>query len=855
MAAVSLMLALGLMPRSTLGRPSLTENRMTFMERAGNSTSAEPSSASESSNPKTSPVNVHKNLPIQLLIVIACVVLTATFAASLAWLFRSKGKGPWQRRKKPGMQRRNAWSPGNMGSIYTFGSDSDSIKDKSDLANSSGVDGTNSSHGRNGKSSLLSPISPIPPLKKERSTHFDGTLPPQAYANPQTASKPVRRGNGWQLFDGPATHDVEAACAPPARRPSFIDKLLAHRAVSSVECPSPAKNAASELPLNTPQLQHGHGAHISQKVPGTPLALTPGAPQPPATPGGTFLSALNAPIIALRRVSQQRNHFTREQAPSPRFLPIESDFEGTIGEKDAELPMACRTRTRQPMYEDSTVSPPVNQVYTPFHAVGTPYTPGVAGIGTTWGRASDAYSIPSQMDEPQNQLTVFDDLRRRHKWEEENSTSKDRRSRRATKINEWVVANQLWDVGPPPDSMSRRGSEASLALTTNDFVSVSRQASLMNNQTRQTQTPSHAFPQALLTSLLKQHSPPPIRRSNSILIEGRTPITEVASWLQSDRTIKPSSSVVEPPVSTEDEKHSILDKYLSLDVTPVPNLKRTATIASTNYDSGRGTMLWDEKPPSYRTEPSSNESEKQDVQADAMNFPKRAESAGQEEFLQEKLQRKQLRAEKRARKEDRRRRKEAKQSLLREAQQTNIKSTRKRELVTLAEETSGESTKAEEQNRRHRALDKSDSVKENGKVARSTNEPDFASTFVHRPSLAESQLQFRSPFLFTAQQAKRSQSSSVLPTEEPKASRAVQPTKIPSQVRCFSSSATQPRPRPRPLSPPESPLTSASEAVLSPQYASSRTGPLRQTSNQNGKQAGSRPFLVEARRHSIQQKP
>lgn len=389
-----------------------------------------------------------------------------------------------------------------------------------------------------------------------------------------------RDSQGYQVFGHRAqaqhrqwsayTSDLEKrdGGVPPARRPSFLDRALAHRPVMYDDTHF-ANFPAVQAPERVAQIKRfpsqSQQLYSQQRVPSSGPSR-----RVPNTPGGTLMSALGAPLHALRKVSQSSHrqpqhgqhpsqrrgwHNLHHHGAPPPLLAIESDYEGSIGGDGAEIPMARPAQVRRPVFEeDSIVATPPSQrlpsatvqvFQTPWASEGRSsadrYTIGnVAGRGASYRTVSEstlrcAPGGPGSMRGATREALdekVLQELKRRQLQEDGKESSDERRSKRAAKINNWVTENQDFAAASPPNYASRRCSESSIAVTTSEFISVSRQASLAHgNMIRRLQAaskreeprqPHTPLPQALAAAIFKQQNAgllqcvqsPPLRTSS-----------------------------------------------------------------------------------------------------------------------------------------------------------------------------------------------------------------------------------------------------------------------------------------------------------------------------------------------------
>jgi hypothetical protein len=402
-------------------------------------------------------IQVGRNLPILLVIIFGSLTLLTMFVTALACLFRSSSSRSGSKSERSSFaegveggdsRKRNTWSPGGLDNTSVFaltysGESMDGSRDSLMIAK----EGKGSS--RKG-SAFMSPVSPMPALKDhdrfdEKGSNMFYSLPGVNRGQPINVPSPVAmsprvRGNGWQLYDNPVPHsgivggDVEAAGLLPSRRPSFIDRLLAHRADP-----------------NDARLPNGPDSPAVPRIPSSRKVS-----------GSAILSALNP--LRSRDNSQKR------------MTAVESDFEGSIGGRDGEIPMAKRHNQGRFAFDEVTVaaaSPAVHRQsidrFSPLpprffsgRQGSTPHTPGLAGVGATWNQDETTLSKDNH-----GRVPTFAELQRiavcpadANRWKMQ------------TTIDEWVQGSRF--AGRPPPS--RKGSSASF-LTAGGISQVTRSVS------------------------------------------------------------------------------------------------------------------------------------------------------------------------------------------------------------------------------------------------------------------------------------------------------------------------------------------------------------------------------------------
>lgn len=880
--------------------------------------------------------SVKNNVPVQLLIIVGSVVLAATLLGSLAWVCCTGRAGKLRKGGKAKIlgaagtktaMRHNSWSPTRPGSVYDFGEagsiDGLSLKEKSDSSadrtlNDNGLSGRR--NPGNNRNVMLSPASPMPTLneslagnnqvlndRKSYGTNdaFDGNIIPPIAPPAPVAATPIYRGRGWQLFDGqPAAEtiegvqadeaarvrDVEAGGLPPARRPSFIDRLLAHRSLSHAN----AAKMASNEPF-TPRPLIGGGGYLHERSFTTPTFHN-APPVPPSTPGLVGSALLSAIGGAFRRASQQHHQFKgpKKFAPSPRQFPIESDYEGTIGGKDTEIPMARRADQRRPLCGESINTPSVamdaihaggmtpviaqmtprpfmrsplgmSQVQmasTPQRPALTPFTPGMAGVGTTWPRRMSETAIPTITDDDGKQHTVdLSDIKRQQDWQHSHQawTSVAGQNGPKGRLSNWVLSSTFAAV-PPPDEVSRRGSDASFVISERSMPSVSRQ----NSVAQRTQTPHMPS-----RTVHKKQSQPGLQRNSSLNPRFATMKT-LSSFLEEQQPaldgVSPSPAVAPPllrsqTLTTEDEKRSIIEKYFEQEDRGEGGSNVGSQI--TDYDQQRG-MLWEDvptRPPSYRTNPSSSSiktasrgarSGQPNIrQADndlffMSNDQRRPGDDGAQQatavwsadrvYEDEAKRKTEKRMRKRMREARRTAKRAAKEAAMAEANNMIVRLPAVQDaMLDQIDTTTSDSSKAKEQALRHRVLDKADapSSVSASSEAKVSEEPAawVAELLMHTPDLTHT---YKAPVLAHRRSTKKVVRRSTGAKTCMVGGRRDHQRQPPISMRGSR------RPVARLLSPPESPLTSASE------YPS--------CSERRASMPAMRSFLVESRRGSQESK-
>ena len=378
-----------------------------------------PRDSSSNNNNDGKGINVLKSVPMLVLVIVGSVVLVATISVSLAWLCRGAcGKNRKSRRRR---LNRAMWSPGATESVF---------------------DEKKSTTGGDDKLSL--PTTPLPVLLSD-----------------QPSATPAPGGRGWSLHDPPVganssgaardapTQNVDASKTDlesgqnaassnvqPARQPSFITRAMQQRGVSlplPITAPQPqqpmqhrqpvavltreptrrsqvseAKTSGTNAsrityqgevftkgPYPTVRPLPGYGTDTPCVQQGTALigpgaSRFPGASSSAPNGGRSVLSMIPATLRNAARASIGNRHMR------PRSLN-DSDFEGTIGGRDRDLPMAKRIGKKDPRFsvDCSTEDEPSPRVFaSPLpQMLGTPRiqgrpdaTPGLAGVGASWSK-------------------------------------------------------------------------------------------------------------------------------------------------------------------------------------------------------------------------------------------------------------------------------------------------------------------------------------------------------------------------------------------------------------------------------------------------------------------------------------
>lgn len=390
--------------------------------------------ASPTSTAVTNPLaTIHHNTPLILCIVIGAVIVTATLSVGLAWILRLACCAGERRARRKRRLDRSTWSP----------SDHDSMRRRDETEarksfDSVTVTGDDDLEGKDAK---------IDSLFRDTTNDSNAShdMPVLNYADagkPKVQGTPVStwNGKGWTLFDPPvapiqapkpaatgtsavairggnygaarqelADQDVGGFTWPCSveRQPSFIERLVQRH------------HQASDLPTAAP-LPYPFQAKPMQ--PASRMASLGGAAN---------RAVMNMLPVTLRNAATTAS---RQRATRKRYHDmqpyLDSDFEGTIGGKDRELPMARRLRrTEERMAVDWTTeeegesSPPrdtntlpltsnlhtmarVQPVLIPAPMINkeakapVEFTPGLAGVGAAWSKKGSVASVLPELHEP-----------------------------------------------------------------------------------------------------------------------------------------------------------------------------------------------------------------------------------------------------------------------------------------------------------------------------------------------------------------------------------------------------------------------------------------------------------------------
>lgn len=385
-------------------------------------------SSSSTSSPTSTKVanptaSIRHNTPLILCIVIGAVVVTATLSVGLAWILRLACCSSERKARRKRRLDRSSWSTSALTAAKRGKEQEEKMRRHKSLDSVVVTGGDDDLEDKDAKIDAF----------LEETLNFDGqvggSVPQLPYSDADKTQEPPKstwNGKGWTLFDPPvasvqrpepvatagggnygaarqelADHDVEGFTWPSSiqRQPSFIERLVQRH------------HQAAELPTTAP-------------LPYPFEAKPPQSASRMASLGGAANRAmLNILPLTLRDAAHTAS---RQRATRKRYNDIQpyldSDFEGTIGGKDRELPMARRLqRTEQRMAfdwttEEEPMSPPENApkqagqsdnhlqhpivqpVMVPSPSIPVDgkapieFTPGLAGVGAAWSRRGSQQS-------------------------------------------------------------------------------------------------------------------------------------------------------------------------------------------------------------------------------------------------------------------------------------------------------------------------------------------------------------------------------------------------------------------------------------------------------------------------------
>jgi len=286
--------------------------------------------------------------------------------------------------------------------------------------------------------------------------------------------------------------------------------------------------------------------------------------------GGALLSVLSVSLPTWPSALRSKD------PAQQRMVPLESDYEGTIGGKDGEIPMAKRIQKNQGRFAcDASTEVPTpkmqRQSMDQFSPLpnrlsaatyqGTPRTPGLAGVGSMWMRGG-VHPISSPL--PVARVTpgstfgprqpTFAELQRQPISHQEAN-----RWSFQTTMDKWMEDGRYTSMPPPP---SRRGSSNSF-ITNCDMSQVGGVVAA-----RQVASDAGNGVERMVS--IRPHF---------------APTTTLASWLIQEEQGRDSGR----------EEESIIEKYL---------VEGSQVSSDTDFDRKRG-MLWEVEeslPPSYHSE-------------------------------------------------------------------------------------------------------------------------------------------------------------------------------------------------------------------------------------------------------------
>ncbi|SPO28255.1 uncharacterized protein UTRI_04652_B [Ustilago trichophora] len=385
---------------------------------SSSSTSASSSTSSPTSTRVTNPIaSIHHNVPLILCIVVGAVVVTATLSVGLAWILRLACCAGERRARRKRRLDRSTWSPS---ALNATNGDREKAVGRSSL-DSVTVKGDDDLEGKDAKIDALFGDS-------ASDGHLGPTVPVLSYADAgqvQEAPKSTWNGKGWTLFDPPVAPlqpPEPAATNPPANRTGggnygAARGELADQNLGGFTWPTSVERQPSFIE----RLVQRH--HQASELPTTATLPYPfqAKPTQPASRMASLGGAANRAVMNMLPVTLRNAATTasRQRATRKRYHDmqpyLDSDFEGTIGGKDRELPMARRLRrteermavdctteeesssplengARQLGHFDNVQLPRVLPVMIPQPMINldgkavAECTPGLAGVGAAWSR-------------------------------------------------------------------------------------------------------------------------------------------------------------------------------------------------------------------------------------------------------------------------------------------------------------------------------------------------------------------------------------------------------------------------------------------------------------------------------------
>ncbi|KAN0065942.1 hypothetical protein ACQY0O_001076 [Thecaphora frezii] len=352
------------------------------------------------------------NLPILLGLIVGSIIAFAIVVTAAAFLLRCCCG--WDRRSKR-RHRKKPWSP-SMGSSAFAEKADDPLPGKSDK-----------------DSPLDMPAEPLPVVlhdNKPKAALGDVSTQDDRIGLASQGTKALAGGKGWSLYDEPVTpgdvagaaghhdlrvhamhlpesapHEVKRATAYavgsarlgnglpdleggngllPTRRPSLLERVLKQRGGScdgaEAEVVQPSSNGADLDVADTPRSSNSPtkaGVAGASRFSGMGVNAS-----------RTVLSMIPA---TLRNAASTSRAFGGRNLLRPQ-LPHDSDFEGTIGAKDRDLPMARRIGKKAERFamEYSTEEEHSPAGFgAPSGISGFPGTPGGRNVAGTMGRPLD----------------------------------------------------------------------------------------------------------------------------------------------------------------------------------------------------------------------------------------------------------------------------------------------------------------------------------------------------------------------------------------------------------------------------------------------------------------------------------
>ncbi|CEH16894.1 hypothetical protein CBOM_02982 [Ceraceosorus bombacis] len=415
-------------PMSSSSSPSITAATTAAVQSLAPASLIQNAAASTASNDAEGAaphVSIKHNLPLQLLITVGALVVFASLLASSAWLCRTRLPCTRKRRKR---RDKTTWSPA-AGSTESFDVKSVDARQwaakyaqtpmllKDDVQRFAAAPAvpTDAELQRPAPCAMIATSNqPCDQQFGQRGYQlWDAPMPSAPRQSPSdvpTTWQGMVDGGGGNYAAGaamtwtPNASDRanaedrfgELHSLPPARRPSFIERLLVARPNSAglpdvlrgdeeQRISNPHQSTTDDLLPSATQL---HETFIDP-----PDKSQRQVQQPPATRSATLLST----VLSTLGVHQNAN-FKR---PQKHARDLDSDFEGTIGAKDVELPMARRVGKRESRFpcdissdEDSAATLAIiSRARKTLDASGEPYsstprTPGLAGLGSAWARVA-----------------------------------------------------------------------------------------------------------------------------------------------------------------------------------------------------------------------------------------------------------------------------------------------------------------------------------------------------------------------------------------------------------------------------------------------------------------------------------